>query len=282
MRPLGDLGLHAWALVAAAKREWRVARRYPDVLISAIVWPAVTPIVFVFQARAFSGDKAGSGAGGLLPASTAQLAVFLYLGWLVAAWFGLLLTESSASLAGQRVQGSLETTLLSPATRLTLLFGPAPVLIVTGLLSYLAVMLSLVWGFGAHVPLSSALAGGAVLLLAGPALAAIAAVAGTTTLFMRRSGGLVDIARAVSVAFCGFTTPMAILPGWAERIGRVLPPTWTVDALRNAVFGVPSQPDWPRLVLLLSGTFLGVALLSLAAFAVGEHRGRRAGTLGGV
>ncbi|MER6525848.1 ABC transporter permease [Streptomyces sp. NPDC001508] len=282
MRPRNDLALNAWALVASARREWRVARRYPDVLISAVVWPAVNPIVFVYQAHAFTGDGTASGAGGLLPSTTAQLAVFLYLGWLVAAWFGLLLTESSASLAGQRVQGSLETTLLAPATRLTLLFGTAPVLIATGVLSYLAVMLSLVLGFGAHIPLSSVLAGGAVLVLAGPALAAIAAVTGTTTLFMRRSGGLVDIARAVSVAFCGFTAPMAILPDWAERIGRVLPPTWTVDALRDAVFGTPSQPDWPRLALLLSGTFLGLVLLARAAFAVGEHRGRRAGTLGGM
>ena len=277
-----DLPLHAWALVAAAKREWRVARRYPDVFIGAVAWPVVTPVVFVFQARASMGHGTPHRTGQTIPTDSVHLAVFLYLGWLVASWLALLLTESSASLSGQRVQGSLETTLLSPATRLTLLFGLAPVLLVTGALSYIAVLLALVLGFGAHIALSSAAAGGLVILLAGPTLAAIAAAAGTTTLFMRRSGGLVDIARALSVTFCGFTAPLAIMPSWAAKIGRLLPPTWTVDALRDTMFGGPSKTDWPRLSLLLIGTFLAISALSLAAFAAGEQRGRRSGTLGGV
>ena len=53
MSALADLR----AFWAAARKEWRLLRRYPTMFLGFLFWPIALPLAYVFQARAYAGDS---------------------------------------------------------------------------------------------------------------------------------------------------------------------------------------------------------------------------------
>jgi ABC-2 type transport system permease protein len=271
-----------WAAFAAtATREWRTVRRYPDLLYGSVLWPLLVPVIWVFEVKAFSGGNlSGARLGSSTTVGVAQIAGFLYLGWLVASWIGTVLGEMSSSLQTQMRNGTMETALLSPASRVSLLLGPAPVYALIGLLGYCATALTVSLAFGLHVTFVGLAEGAGIMLLSAPALAALGALLSVSIILMRSTGGLVDCVRAIFAAVCGFTFPLSVLPAWAAHLGRALPPTWITSDLRWAVIREPGGTSVGLLLIGLTVTTLILTWAALASLAAAERRARRTGTLG--
>jgi ABC-2 type transport system permease protein len=276
-----DLGRNLRAFAAAARREWRTALRYPDPFVGALVWPLVIPLLYLFQVHAFAGGSPAAEQAFTARAGTADLAGFLYVGWLVSSWLNTMMVEIGHSLRSQLLQGSVETALLSPASRLAILLGPAPVHGVLGVFTYAAVLVTVVAGYGVHLTATAVLTGLVLLLAAGLAFAMIGAVLANAVLVLRNADPLIDAFRALFAVLCGFTFPLAVLPGWAHQLANRLPPTWVVSSLRSTLLSTP--PVWSLLAVLLAlaGVAAAVAAVAGGGFALAERYARRTGQLGG-
>ncbi len=69
------------AFGAAARKDWRILRRYPGSFLSFIFWPIALPLAFVFQAQAFAGGREDTAAAFAARTGTNEIAGFLFVGW---------------------------------------------------------------------------------------------------------------------------------------------------------------------------------------------------------
>src|SRR5215210_6096330 len=66
------------ALLAVAKKEWIIFRRYPSWVMAMVIWPVLLPGAYIFTARALSGP-----GGAALPAFARVTGTTDYTGFIV-------------------------------------------------------------------------------------------------------------------------------------------------------------------------------------------------------
>src|SRR5437867_2779460 len=163
---LGDLR----AFGAAARKEWRLLRRYPSLFLGFLFWPIVLPLSYVMQGQAYAGDSGAASQAFLERTGTLQVAGFLFLGWAAYMWISMVLWGPGTALRTEQIRGSLEAVFMTPASRLVIIFGPAVSQVVWALWMFGVVGVALWLLFGVpFTPLTVAHAVG-VILLAVPAL----------------------------------------------------------------------------------------------------------------
>jgi len=52
-----------WALLAVARKEWTIFRRYPSWVVAFIIWPVIFPMGYIFTAKALGGPDGSALAG---------------------------------------------------------------------------------------------------------------------------------------------------------------------------------------------------------------------------
>jgi len=267
------------AFGAAARREWRHVRRYPTFGLGLLFWPVALPLVYVLQARGFSGDDPRALEAFASRSGTTELAGFLFVGWSIYMWLSIVLWGPGTALRTEQVRGSLEAVFLTPVSRIVILFGPAAAHIVVALWMFLVVGVALTLGFGLDIDGGTALRALAVILVAVPSLYGLGALFATTVLRYGEVNGLVQVVRGVFTVLCGMTFPIAILPDLARSAALALPPTHLISDLRAVLLSGADLVDLaPDLAILLA---LGVAMCVLAAVAFRrtEAYARRGGSL---
>jgi ABC-2 type transport system permease protein len=268
------------AFTASTTKEWAEIKRYPVVFLSLAVWAVILPIAYVAQARGYAGDDPQALAAFARRAGTGEIVGYLYLGWAIHLWISVVLWGPGMQLRQEQLRGTLESIFLTPTSRFTVLFGPAPAHLLPALVIFGTVFTAMRFAFGIPIGPAEVLRALVILAVATPALLAMGAVFATVVLRFQDADGVVQAVRGVLTLLCGITYPMAVLPGWARTIGDLLAPTHLVAALRGAVLeGATWRPEWSDVaVLTVSPVVLtGVAML---LFAVSVRHARRSGRLG--
>lgn len=226
-----------WALVALARKGWKVDRRQPYFLTSGLLgtmqW--VLPIVLATIALAGPNEEGLTrfaklaGTDAYIAYSVIGAIAFLYAGWLLSAL--------SFDLRLNRNLGTLPTLWTSAASRVVLTCGGA-------LGHALAPAVMAVAAFGAAWALfrfslepnvGPALA---VLVCGALAMVGLALPLAAVTLRYREGHYLVSLFLMATGILAGIAYPVDVLPGWAQWISRLLSPTWLLHGLREAlVFG---------------------------------------------
>jgi ABC-2 type transport system permease protein len=267
------------AFGAAARKEWRILRRYPSRLLGFLFWPIVLPLSYVLQGQAFGGQSQAASDAFLARTGTLDVAGFLFLGWAAYMWISMILWGPGTALRTEQVRGSLEALFMTPASRLVIIFGPAVSQVVWALWMFGVVGLALWLLFGVPFTLFTILRALAVILLAVPALYGLGALFAAVVLRFGEVSALVQGVRGVFTVFCGMTFPIIILPEWARAVALSLPPTYLIGDLREVLLrGASLTGLVPDLAVLLTG---GVVLCGLAivAFRRTERYASRGGTL---
>lgn len=267
------------AFWAAARKEWRLLRRYPGLILGNVFWPIALPLAFVFQAQAFSAGRADTAEAFASRTGTNEVAGFLFVGWATYMWLSMILWGPGTSLRTEQVRGTLEAIFITPASRLVVLFGPVVSQLAWAIWIFAVVGVALWVGFGVQIgPLEAARAM-AVILVGIPSLYAIGALFAAVVLRFGQVHSLVQAVRGLFTAVCGMTFPIVVLPDWAQTLAWSLPPTYVIADLRAVLL---TGADIGRVVgdlAILAG--MGVALAFLAAFAFRrtERYARRGGRL---
>jgi ABC-2 type transport system permease protein len=268
------------AIAATTRKELRLMRRYPAEIVALAVWMLLLPLAYIAQATAFSGGGPASVAAFERRAGTDDYVAFLYLGWSVYLWITAVLWGPGLALRQERQRGSFETMFASPASRFTLLFGGAPAQIVPVLVVFASAAASMRLLFGVPLDGGDLVRWLAVLALAFPVLMALGAVFATASLSLQDASGALQISRGAFTLLCGVTYPLAVLPEPLRAVGKALPPTQVLDALRAVTAGHEGlAARLPGLAVLL-GEAVVAAALAMALLWLSVRHARRAGKLG--
>ena len=210
----------------------------------------------------------------------AGIAGFIYLGWAVFMWITTMVWGPGSSLRKERLQGSLESLLVTQVSWFTLLFAPAVTQLLPAALQFLTVGLMLRLVFSVPIGLAETAAGVGVVLASIPVLFALGALVNVCVLRARDSNGINNGLRGLIGLLCGITYPVAVLPDWVQPISHAIPVTEVLDTLRSAVLGAAALSTiWSRsLVLLAAGVGIGVAAILLMRLTWSSIR--RTGRLG--
>ncbi len=252
-----------WALVALARKGWKIDRRQPYFLTSGLLgtmqW--VLPIVLATIAlagpneeglRRFT-DLAGTDA--YIAYAVIGAIAFLFAGWMLSAL--------SFDLRLNRNLGTLPTLWTSAVSRLVLTCGGA-----VG--HALAPTVMAVVAFGAawalfRFPLEPNVGPAlAVLVFGALAMLGLALPLAAFTLRYREAHYHVSLFVVGTGILAGIAYPITVLPDWAQWISRLLPPTWLLHGLRQAlVFGDVADAMRSCGVLLAMALVYGAAGLVL-------------------
>jgi ABC-2 type transport system permease protein len=276
---MSSIALDLRAFGAAARKEWRVLRRYPSLFLGFLFWPIILPLSYVLQGQAYSGGSSAAQSAFLQRTGTLDVAGFLFLGWAAYMWISMVLWGPGTALRTEQIRGSLEAIFMTPASRLVIIFGPAVSQIVWALWMFGVVGLALWMFFGVPFTLVAIARAVAVILVAVPALYGLGALFASVVLRFGEVGALVQAVRGVFTALCGMTFPILILPDWARAVAYALPPTYLIADLRQVLLTGASLSGLltDLVALLLLGAL--TCLLAVIAFRRTEAYARRGGSL---
>lgn len=182
----------------------------------------------------------------------------------------------AARMREEQLTGTLEATLSQPVRAPVLAVGMSGLPFVAGTVRAAIYLLLAVLLLDLSFPEADWLGAGAVLGMSGLALSSFGIASAAMILVVKRG----DVFASFGVFAIGLVSgayfPVSVLPGWLEAIAKVLPPFFSFQGLRSALFG---GSGWGDDVLVL-GLF-AVALLpaSLWAFGAALKAAKRSGTI---
>lgn len=267
------------AFGAAARKEWRIVRRYPTQLMGLLFWPIILPLFYVLQARAYGGGSQAATEAFAQRTGTLEVAGFLFLGWAAYMWISLVLWGPGTALRTEQIRGSLEALFMTPASRLVIIFGPAVSQVIWAVWVF-AVVGGVLWlFFGVPITIAAALRALAVILLAVPALYGLGALFAAIVLRYGEVNALVQGVRGVFTALCGMSFPIIVLPEWARAVALALPPTYLIGDLRSVLLTGASLVELVPDLAIMVAIGLALCVFAVVAFRRTERYARRGGSL---
>jgi ABC-2 type transport system permease protein len=269
-RRLGAVNL-TWAFVERQTNLWK---RWWGWELVWLAYGVVNTLAVTFIA-----DEAGR-SGALAPEAARELALFLLIGTLGWAYLSAVIDDISMVMGIERWEGTIEHTLMAPASRALHLTG----MMVFGVL-HAVVRTILIGGialFFFDVDFSQAdWASAAVVLAVGSFSACgLAVIAGVLPLLYPERGPQMTLMIQVALLLVsGVYYGVEVLPGWLQTVSHVSPVTYILRGVRDAIQHGASVSDLRDELALLA--LFGVVLvpLGLAIFNLAETWAKKTGRL---
>jgi ABC-2 type transport system permease protein len=268
------------AFAAAIRKELRTARRYPTQWLGLMFWPVLLPASYVLMGQAFSGSDPRSIAAFAERSGTAQVAGFVFVGFAMYMWLSTILWGPGTALRTEQMRGSLEAVFLTPTSRLVALFGPPAAALPTLVITFVVMGVAMWLIFGVALPLDGVLRSLVVVAFALPSLYAIGSLFAAGVLRFGEIGPIVQLIRGLFVLTCGITFPVLMLPGWAQTVAWVLPPTYIVQDIRAVLLRGLGLGDIALDLAITVGLSALLAAFAIVTFRFLERSARRDGMLG--
>lgn len=268
------------ALLAVARKEWTIFRRYPSWVVAILVWPALLPIGFILSARAFSGPG-GTAVGSFAAlAGTTNYAAYIVIGSTMWSWINLTLWDVGMSLRNEQQRGTLESNWLCPVWRVALPLGGSLSKLLVSLV-FLAIT-TLEFQFVFRISLLQGNLGLALLVLVVtiPSIYGIGIAFASLVIRFREANTMVFLVRGIFMIFCGMTYPIQVMPVWMQRAAVWLPLTYAIRDMRAALLSNARLADLASDLVILAAFGVAMPILGFVAFNATERRARRLGTLG--
>lgn len=268
------------AIIAVARKEWRIFRRYPSWIVAFFVWPVLFPIGYIFSARALGGPDESALPAFARVAGTTDYVGFIVIGSVLWMWLNMTLWDFGHQLRSEQLRGTLESNWLAPVPRMALMLGGGLTKLATSLFMLLITVAEFRLLFGVDLlrgdPWLLLLVLGLVIL----SIYGIGLAFASLVLRFREANAMVFLVRGIFMIFCGMTFPLAVLPSWMQAVAAWLPLTYATHALREIILrGATLAEIMPDVrALALFGLALPVA--GYLAFTLVDRRARRTGSLG--
>jgi len=265
------------ALLAIARKDWRIYFRYPLTVASHILQPLVWIAPLYFMGLAFSNNGQAQGFAGY--SGTSDYMSYILIGSVIVAFINTVFWGMGYSLKEDMDAGVLEPNWLAPAPRPLLLIGRTLTNLTITAITSTATLIIAGQLFGLHLSgsLLSALAVSIPMLLGlygfGFAFAAL-------VLVLRDANTLVDMSSFLVSTFSGTQFPVQALPGFLLPVALALPLTYGLDAIRGLLLRTPTLLPLPVEVGLMLVFMVVMIVLGLWVFRRLELRVQQKGTLG--
>ena len=275
-----SFGSELRALLAIARKEWTIFRRYPSWVLAFFIWPVLFPFGYIFSAKALSGP-----GGSALPefarlTGTSDYVAFIVVGSTLWMWLNMTLWDVGMQLRSEQMRGTLESNWLCPIWRISLMLGGSITKLATSVvfLAIAAVEFRLIFGvqlMNGNVALLLL-----IFLLVIPIIYGIGMAFASLVLRFKEANAMVFLVRGIFMIFCGISYPIAVLPGWMQSVAAVLPLTYAIRDIRAIALANATLADILPDLGVLAAFALAMPILGYLAFYLVERRSRRTGELG--
>lgn len=204
---------------------------------------------------------------------------FVLIGVAFGGYFNAGLTSFSSSLRDAQITGTLEAMLMTPASLPAIITGSAAwsyVFTTVRVLVYLLVGMLISGLRFSDANYAAALAG---LALAIISFASIGIIAAGIIMVTKRGNPVTVIFASVANLVSGVFYPVEVLPEWLQFVARLMPLTYALRLMRQALLAGASWADLANDFLALLVFCLVLFPLSLIVFRTTVRRARLEGTL---
>jgi ABC-2 type transport system permease protein len=137
----------------------------------------------------------------------------------------------------ERATGTIESTFISPMSRLAYMSGIMVAAATNSLVDFAAVLL-IGLAFGFRIAVFNAPLFFCSLLLTAFGLFGIGLITNAITLTFRDRTTTANSLMILFMVFCGLVCPVGLMPGWAQMISKALPLTYGVELMRASMLGL--------------------------------------------
>lgn len=268
------------ALLAVARKEWTIARRYPTWVVAFAIWPVLFPIGYIFAAKALGGPNGAGLAAFVAQTGTADYPAYIIIGTMLYMWLNITLWDVGFHLRNEQLRGTLESTWLCPVWRSSILVGGGLAKLIPAL-AFLLITVVEFWAlFDIRLVRGNPWLLLLIFLLLIPTIYGIGMVFGSLVIRFKEADALVFLVRGIFMIFCGTAYPVAVLPGWMQQFAALLPLTYAIRDIRAVVLTGATLADIGADLVTLAGFAVTLPVLGVAAFSFTERRARRTGALG--
>jgi ABC-2 type transport system permease protein len=260
---------------AFLRRDWQRARSYRTAYVLQFFAIFFHLALYFFLGQLFDRSSISTD-----PALARGYFTFYFLGSIMLQFVGFALSVYSTNLAKEQMAGSLEALLATPPPPALLLSaGIGYDLLFTIAAEFVAIVTALLF-FGLDVPFRalaivvSVIAWVATMVIFGAAGLALAAF---TMMFKRGVSTPIDFLTTGLGLACGIYYPVDVLPGSIQFVSKLLPLTWSVNVIRDAL--LHDRIDLGLLALLIATGALTVPI-GVRFFMAGLDQAKRQGSLG--
>jgi ABC-2 type transport system permease protein len=257
-------------LLALARRDYSIFSSYRFALVFDVLYGLIDLIIYFFISRTFKGASTADLGGA--PSYFAFVTVGIVITLVVAAASA----EVGWRLREEQLTGTLEALVTQPIRAWQIALGMAgwPFAFALARAAFYLLVAATLLG----VDLSRASWAGSVLVLlaAGLALLGLGIALGALVVVFKRGNNIVAFV-SVMLGFAGGAFfPLAVLPGWLEFIGKLLPTRFVFDGVRAALF---EGTGWGQDALVLLGYSVIGLPIALWAFSTALQHAKRLGSL---
>ena len=161
-------------------------------------------------------------------------------------------------------QGTLPSTMVTPANRVALFIGRAWFQVILSALIAAAGLLYAATIFGVSFASADFVGIAIVVMLTAIAMTAFGLLISAVGLYMRTALIVANVFLFVTMLLCGIDFSVSVLPVWLQPLSWAIPLTYGTDAVREAIAGASVQSLLP----LFGWESLDALLVMVAGFAV--------------
>jgi ABC-2 type transport system permease protein len=161
-------------------------------------------------------------------------------------------------------QGTLPSTMVTPANRVALFIGRAWFQVLLSALIAAAGLLYAATIFGVSFANADYLGIAAVVMLTAIAMTTFGLLISAVGLYMRTALIVANVFLFVTLLLSGVNFPVSVLPGWLQPVSWAIPLTYGTEAVREAIAGTSLLGLLP----LLGWEALDALLVMVAGYAV--------------
>ncbi|HEY3230241.1 MAG TPA: ABC transporter permease [Roseiflexaceae bacterium] len=267
------------ALLAVARKEWIIFRRYPSWVMAFFIWPVLFPFGYIFTAKALGGPDSAAVQTFRTLTGTTDYVSFIVVGSTLWMWLNMTLWDVGLQLRNEQMRGTLESNWLCPIWRVSIMLGGTLTKLVTSLffLAVSAVEFRLI--FGVQLTNGNPALLLLVFLLVIPIIYGIGIAFASLVLRFKEANAMVFLVRGIFMIFCGVTFPIEVLPSWMRAVATWLPLTYAIRDIRAVVVANATLAEILPDLQILTAFALVTPALGYILFYVTERRSRRTGSL---
>jgi ABC-2 type transport system permease protein len=262
-------------LPAFLRRDLLVAWSYRTAFLSDWAGLLVQVLLFSYVGRIVDNAK--------LPTygdAHATYLEFVAIGIALGVFVQIGLTQITAGLRQEQLQGTLESLLITPTSPTTIQLGSVMYQLVYVPLRTAVFLVLLAFAGNVRFEAAGAPPAAMIMLAFIPFIWGLGVMSAAATLTFRRGTGAFSLGVGLLTLASGAYFPLELLPHWLSTVASHNPMAVAIDGMRSALIGGTGWGDVPHrlaVVLPFSG---GAFALGVLAFRRAVRRELRRGTLG--